>query len=88
MTPLQVKEINRIHAAVDDFASAMKTRLTQKWEDSDGCPSDRLIAGMCDDANNRPTSKAVDIANRAMMLWHRANDEVERPLKAGKGENE
>ena len=88
MTPMQIEEINRIHAAVDDFASAMKTRLTQKveegycgWDDPDGCPSQPLRQGMLQDAvivhGTHNDDKTVDIANRAMMLWYRANDQVD-----------
>jgi len=82
MTPLQVKEINRIHAAVDDFASAMKTRLTRGVEMGytgwDGeYPSGRLAGEIHADvqaALDGDGNRAADVANRAMMLWlRRAN---------------
>ena len=81
MTNEQIAEVNRIHAAVDDFASAMKTRLTQKLEAGytgwDGeYPSSTLRRELVGDAlelwDTADDWNAVDIANRAMMLWYRS----------------
>lgn len=86
MTDEQIAEINRVHAAVDEFASDMKTRLTQKVEagytgwDGD-YPASALRREIVADAmaawDTATDDKAVDIANRCMMLWRRRpNTEV------------
>jgi hypothetical protein len=81
MTAELIVEINRLHAAVDDFASAMKTRLTQKAEAGftgwDGAYPEGFLwdeiaeAGAYARTSSDFPKLAVDVANRAMMLWWR-----------------
>lgn len=84
MNAEQLAEMKRLHEAVDWFASAMKTRLTQKLEagykgwDKDRPTSFRLAADIEDDADwilrdhgGHWEKESVDIANRAMMIWWR-----------------
>jgi hypothetical protein len=75
----------RRDAAVDRFALAMKARLDWASEVKghtgwDGeYPTAALRGEIADDADAMARvgheDKAVDIANRCMMLWHRANKE-------------
>ena len=91
MTNEQIKEINRLHAVVDAFASDMKTRFTQKveagytgWDGSyrsdvlcGEIASDAAYIGLCivHDVNTQK-KRIIDIANRAMILWYRRKDKV------------
>jgi len=67
-------------AAVDEFAKAMKERMD--WAASQGktgwdgeYPADALRSEIAEDADDMDLcewdEKAVDIANRCMMLWYR-----------------
>jgi len=79
--PAQVQPvvIEKLSSAVDEFAVRMKARLIQKakqgytgWDNPEEVMDFSLVSCMSDDINGRnPVSKAVDIANRAMMLWYR-----------------
>ena len=69
--------------AVDDFAEAMKVRLDEKanegytgWDG--GFPTKKLRESIDRDSwkmvRDGNDDKAVDIANRCMMLWFRAKE--------------
>lgn len=71
--------------AVDAFGKAMKARLHEKllagysgWNDPAKVSSDSLREAISDDARdmdlNGDSEKAVDIANRCMMLWRRREE--------------
>lgn len=90
------KEIEKLNAAVDAFASAMKARLLEKVEAGytgwdGGEPLSHIANNMAYDAGNieevlfggpgtaylvegiiEPLT--VDVANRAMFLWHRRDE--------------
>jgi len=92
MTEKQIAEINRVHTAVDEFASAMKTRLTRGVELGhtgwDGeYPSVHLAGEIHADvqaALDGDGNRAADIGNRAMMLWRRRRAGAS-PVWAGRG---
>jgi hypothetical protein len=74
--------------AVDAFAVAMKAKLAKKrdegrggWERPDECPPGRLSALLL---SHLEKGDPVDIANFAMMLWHRC----EKITPAPQGEPE
>jgi hypothetical protein len=77
-------EIWLLCCAVDLFAARMKARLTKcakrgkRGWDGD-CPENALLREIIGDATitghlskTGKAGKAVDIANRAMMVWYRA----------------
>lgn len=62
--------------AVDVFATAMKEKLAAKraegysgWDDEDECSVEYLAELFI---GNLPKGDMIDVANFAMMLWHRA----------------
>lgn len=64
------------NAAVDRFATAMKTRMADKWQqgykgwdDSEQCSIDHLQQLLADRA---VAGDPIDVANFAMMVWNRA----------------
>lgn len=66
--------------AVDTFAIEMKKRLRERGEQGargwDTDPVQEIAQDMQDDAirvRHAGGDKEVDIANRAMFLWHRKN---------------
>lgn len=78
-----MNEIDKINAAIDKFADAMKTRMGQKYYAGyrgwDGeYPTEKLALELNKDSCeliklNHPVKAALDIGARAMMLWHRHN---------------
>ena len=73
-----IADEHKIIVAVDEFACQMKSRLLRKlqegyagWDDPSKVSNADLFAAMQADLIVDPTGKAVDIANRAMMLWFR-----------------
>jgi hypothetical protein len=86
MTPKEKRD-----AAIDAFAAAMKASLDWAaehgrtgWDDEAVYSLDDCRSDMADDALNidllQEDSKTVDIANRCMFLWYRA----EKPVLAVK----
>ena len=68
------RDIEALHAAVDQFAAAMKTKLAVKaregwygWQESE---NEEAIWERLESHVRRGRSQVVDIANLAMMLWH------------------
>ena len=74
----------KLSTAVAKFTSAMRTRLAQKekegytgWDDNKQIHHKTLADAMMDDVkklgrgNELNQKLCIDIANRAMMLWHR-----------------
>jgi len=74
-------ERERLTHAVDEFAAEMKARLLEKHEEgyrgwNEAYPSDAIAVEINRDSvalikNHKNRKAAVDIANRAMMLWIR-----------------
>jgi hypothetical protein len=86
------KERSRLHKAVDAFAKAMKLRLDEKADAGytgwDGAyPACSLRSEILSDAEEMrefaESHKAVDIANRCMMLWYRGCIDMSSKLKHG-----
>ena len=74
-------EIAQLDQAVNAFTTMMQARLHQKaiigwrgWDDSQkGVSSELLLKSITFDTKKHPISEiqAIDIANKAMMLWYR-----------------
>lgn len=69
------QEVVRLSAVVDGFADAMKARLAEKahegyrgWDDFS--QMGEIWQALRRDARDDRSDKTVDIANRAMMVWH------------------
>ncbi len=70
------EETAKIEKAVDEFAAFMKRRLRAKlkqgyrgWDNRNLVFGKKFHHSLAMDVIQRPRQKAVDIANRAMMLW-------------------
>ncbi len=84
MSIIKEYEEEKLCKAMDDFAAEMKKRLIAKarqgymgWDVPSQIFSRDLRLELVNDAAamyaNENDAKAVDVANRAMMLWYRSN---------------
>lgn len=82
MTDEQTMEMARLASGVIAFAAAMTDRLREKlmqgysgWNDPEKVTTNQLLSDIAKDAGDMDldgnSEKAVDIANRCMMLWLR-----------------
>lgn len=85
-------DIEKLNAAVDAFAGAMKERFQQKVKEGytgwDGdYPTQNILEEIkrdaeflhedhCWETRFKPGKLSVDIANRCMMLWYREKNRV------------
>jgi len=79
------KEIKSLSKLVDLFAQAMKEKLIEKveedyygWEDENDVPEWYLKEGLLEHVKKGPIGQEVDIANLAMFLWNRKNEQQGR----------
>ena len=78
------EEIKKINTAVDSFATAIKARMLEKYQQGyhgwDGqCSEASLVLELYRDScelllRNNLIKFAIDIGARAMMLWYRHNN--------------
>lgn len=78
-----MKDIDKINAAIDRFADAIKERMLEKYHQGykgwDGkYPTEKMALELNRDSCeliklNSPAKAAIDIGARAMILWHRHN---------------